>query len=67
MLNHAYSFERGLGQQPTYAYLYTQFKVQDETWRIDGKNNASLPCPNDNAGGLPAGTVYTKVGSIIII
>ena len=27
---------------------------------VDGINNPNLPCPEDNAGGLPAGTVYTK-------
>lgn len=63
-LNYAFNHERQFSQQPTYAYLYTQFKVQDETWRIDGLNNASLPCPRDNAGDadgkLPPGSVYTK-------
>ena len=59
-LNHAFNHERPAGQTPTYPYLYTQYKVQDETWRVDGVNNASLPCPTDNAGGLPAGSVYTK-------
>lgn len=60
-LNHAYSRERGVGVLPTYAYLYTQEKVQDETWRINGVNDPALPCPSDNSGNLPAGTVYTKV------
>ena len=27
---------------------------------MDGKNNASLLCPSDNAANLPAGFVYTK-------
>ena len=64
LLNHALNHERPAGQQPTYPYLYTQVKIQDETWRVDGRNNASLPCPRDNAGNadgqLPAGSVYTK-------
>ena len=64
VLNYAFNHERPTGQQPTYAYLYTQFKVQDETWRVDARNNESLPCPADNAGDadgqLPAGSVYTK-------
>ena len=43
-LNHGYNYERGHdSQQPTYAYLYTQDKIQDETWRVDGVNNPSLP------------------------
>lgn len=61
LLNRPFQFERGNDtQQPTYAYLDTQVKVQDETWRVDGVNNAALPCPDDNAGGLPAGYTYTK-------
>ena len=64
LLNFAHNFERPAGQQPTYDYLYTQEKVQDETWRVDARNNASLPCPADNAGDadgqLPAGSVYSK-------
>jgi rhamnogalacturonan endolyase len=61
LFTHAYNFERGHdSEQPTYAYLYTQYKVQDETWTVDGINNASLPCPDSNAGGLAPGTTYTK-------
>ena len=45
--------------QPTYAYLFNQQKLGDETWRVDGINNASLPCA-DNGGDLDAGMVYTK-------
>lgn len=61
LFTHAYNFERGHdSEQPTYAYLYTMPKIQDETWLVNGVNNASLPCPTSNAGGLPAGTVYTK-------
>ena len=64
LLNHAFNHERPPGQQPTYPYLYTQQKIQDETWRVDGINNASLPCPRDNAGDadgqLPAGSIYSK-------
>jgi rhamnogalacturonan endolyase len=60
ILDHAYNWERGGGQQPTYAYLATQTSVQDETWRVDGVNNPSLPSPASNSGNLPAGTVYTK-------
>ena len=60
ILDHAYNWERGKGQQPTYAYLATQQSVGDETWLIDGINNPNLPSPDSNAGGLPAGTVYSK-------
>jgi rhamnogalacturonan endolyase len=60
ILDHVYNWERGAGQQPTYAYLKTQQQVQDETWRIDGINNPGLPAPASNSGNLPSGTVYTK-------
>jgi rhamnogalacturonan endolyase len=60
IFDHAFNWERGGGQQPTYAYLATQQSVQDETWRIDGINNPALPSPNSNSGNLPPGTVYTK-------
>ncbi|MCH6468644.1 polysaccharide lyase family protein [Sinomonas terrae] len=60
LLDHAYNWERGAGQQPTYAYLATQQSVQDETWRVDGVNNPSLPSPESNSGHLPAGSVYSK-------
>ena len=42
------------------SYLFTQNKLQDETWQLDGKPNASLPCPLDNNGALPKDYVYTK-------
>ncbi|MCU1572679.1 MAG: hypothetical protein JWO93_761, partial [Micrococcaceae bacterium] len=60
LLDHAYNWERGAGQQPTYAYLATQQSLQDETWRVDGVNNPSLPSPDSNSGNLPAGSVYSK-------
>jgi rhamnogalacturonan endolyase len=60
IFDHAYNWERGGGQQPTYAYLATQQQVQDETWRVDGVNNPNLPSPTSNSGNLPPGTVYTK-------
>lgn len=60
IFDHVYNWERGAGQQPTYAYLETQQQVQDETWRIDGVNNPNLPAPASNSGNLPPGTVYTK-------
>ena len=60
LLDHAFDWERGTGQQPTSAYLNTQTKVQDETWTIDGQNNPSLPPPDSNSGNLPPGTTYTK-------
>jgi rhamnogalacturonan endolyase len=60
LLDHAFNWERGEGQQPTYAYLATQTPMGDETWRIDGVNNPSLPWPDSNSGNLPANTVYTK-------
>lgn len=60
IFDHAYNWERGGGSQPTYAYLATQTNIGDETWRIDGVNNPSLPFPESNSGNLPAGTVYTK-------
>lgn len=60
IFDHAFNWERGGGQQPTYAYLLTQTQVQDETWRIDGINNPNLPSPGSNSGNLAPGTVYTK-------
>lgn len=60
ILDHSYNWERGSGQQPTYAYLATQERVGDETWRVDGINNPALPSPDSNSGNLPPGTVYTK-------
>lgn len=60
IFDHAFNWERGGGQQPTYAYLLTQQQVQDETWRVDGVNNPGLPSPDSNSGNLPPGTVYTK-------
>ena len=60
ILDHAYNWERGAGQQPTYAYLATQSLVQDETWRVDGANNPNLPSPDSNSGNLPPGEVYSK-------
>jgi rhamnogalacturonan endolyase len=60
IFDHAYNWERGAGQQPTYAYLATQQVVQDETWRVDGINNPNLPSPDDNSGNLPPGSVYSK-------
>jgi rhamnogalacturonan endolyase len=60
IFDHAYNWERGKGQQPTYAYCATQQNLQDETWRVDGINNQSLPSPESNSGNLPPGSVYTK-------
>jgi rhamnogalacturonan endolyase len=60
VLDYTYTDERGLGQQPTYAYLELMPKVQDETWAVNGSNAPSLPFPNSNGGNLPAGYVYTK-------
>jgi rhamnogalacturonan endolyase len=60
ILDHAFNWERGSGQQPTYAYLLTQRQVQDETWLVNGVNDPALPSPHSNSGNLPAGTVYTK-------
>jgi rhamnogalacturonan endolyase len=60
ILDHAYNWERGGGQQPTYAYLANQVRVGDETWQIDGVNDPNLPSPESNSGNLPPGTVYTK-------
>lgn len=60
ILDHAYNWERGAGQQPTYAYLATQQSLQDETWKVDGVNNPGLPSPDSNSGNLPAGSVYSK-------
>ncbi|MFI6345986.1 polysaccharide lyase family protein [Streptomyces sp. NPDC050560] len=60
VLDHCFNWERGKGQQPTYAYLATQEPLSDETWRIDGVDNPDLPSPENNAGGLAPGTVYTK-------
>ena len=60
ILDHSYNWERGAGQQPTYAYLATQQTVQDETWRVDGINNPNLPSPDSNSGNLLPGSVYSK-------
>ncbi len=60
ILDHAFNWERGGGQQPTYAYLATQTNLSDETWLIDGVNNPALPSPDSNSGNLAPGTVYTK-------
>jgi rhamnogalacturonan endolyase len=69
LLDHVFNWERGgveapgtalNDQQPTYAYLNTQTKIQDETWQIDGINNPGLAPPDSNAGNLPAGLTYTK-------
>lgn len=60
ILDHCYNWERGKGQQPTYAYLALQERVGDETWRVDGVNNPDLPSPANNAGGTKPGDVYTK-------
>ena len=60
LLDHAYNWERGAGQQPTYAYLATQQSLQDETWRVDGVNNPNLPSPGSNSGNVAAGSVYSK-------
>ncbi|GHJ41551.1 polysaccharide lyase family protein [Streptomyces sp. TS71-3] len=60
VFDHAFNWERGKGQQPTYAYLATQKSIQDETWEVDGVNNPDLPSPENNAGGLKPGEVYTK-------
>lgn len=60
IFDHCYNWERGKGQQPTYAYLATQQSVGDETWLVDGVDNPGLPSPSSNAGGTKAGDVYTK-------
>ncbi|MFI6762856.1 polysaccharide lyase family protein [Micromonospora sp. NPDC050417] len=60
ILDHAFNWERGKGQQPTYAYLETQVPTQDEARRVDGVNNPDLPSPESNSGNLPAGSVYSK-------
>ncbi|WP_270888998.1 polysaccharide lyase family protein [Pedococcus sp. 5OH_020] len=60
LLDHAYNWERGAGQQPTYAYLATQEPIQDETWRVDGANNPDLPSPHSNSGNLAPGSIYSK-------
>ncbi len=60
IFDHSFNWERGGGQQPTYAYLATQQSVQDETWLVDGVNNPNLPSPTSNSGNLAPGTVYTK-------
>lgn len=60
VFDHAFNWERGKGQQPTYAYLATQQNLSDETWQVDGVNNPDLPSPESNAGGLKPGEVYTK-------
>ncbi|WP_377267109.1 polysaccharide lyase family protein [Peterkaempfera sp. SMS 1(5)a] len=60
VFDHCYNWERGKGQQPTYAYLATQTSVQDETWQVDGVNNPALPSPGSNSANLAPGTVYSK-------
>ena len=60
LLDHTYTTERGMGQQPTYAYLMTQDKISDETWRVNGSNAPGLPFPSSNGANLPRGYAYTK-------
>jgi rhamnogalacturonan endolyase len=60
IFDHCFNWERGAGRQPTYQYLSTQVKLQDETWRVDGVDNPALPSPESNSGGLPAGYAYSK-------
>ncbi|GHJ41553.1 polysaccharide lyase family protein [Streptomyces sp. TS71-3] len=60
VFDHSFNWERGSGQQPTYDYLNTQVKLQDETWRVDGVNNKDLAAPDSNSGNLPPGTAYSK-------
>ncbi|MBO0798481.1 MAG: hypothetical protein J2P31_06630, partial [Blastocatellia bacterium] len=69
LLDHVFNWERGSpdapgtalnGQQPTYAYLATQTRIQDETWQIDGINNPDFPPPDSNSGNLLPGLTYTK-------
>ena len=60
IFDHSYNWERGKGQQPTYAYCATQTNVQDETWIVDGVNNPALPSPTSNSGNLRPGSIYTK-------
>jgi rhamnogalacturonan endolyase len=60
IFDHCFNWERGTGRQPTYQYLNTQLKLQDETWRVDGVNNPDLPAPDSNSGNLPPGYAYSK-------
>lgn len=50
VLDHTYTDERGVGQQPTYAYLELMQKVGDETWVVNGSNAPALPWPESNGG-----------------
>ena len=61
IFDHAYNHERGHdSMEPSYAYLDTQDKLADETWRVDGKLNPALPCPLSNSANYTPGKVYTK-------
>ncbi|HEX2856361.1 MAG TPA: polysaccharide lyase family protein [Propionibacteriaceae bacterium] len=60
IFDHTYNVERGIGRQPTYAYLKTQTRIQDETWQVNGVNDPNLPYPTTNAGGLKPGDIYSK-------
>ena len=66
VLDHCYNDERGVGQQPTYAYLEActdetpSCKVGDETFILNGSNAPNLPWPESNSGNYPAGYVYSK-------
>jgi len=53
IFDHAFNWERGGGQQPTYRYLQSLSVTGnrgDETWQVPAGNDANLP----------AGTIYTK-------
>ena len=46
LLDHSYNWERGSGQQPTYAYLANQLKLGDETCKTisSTRSNPLLRC-----------------------
>ena len=63
VLDHAFSDERGAGQQPTSAYLALMPAppapgAAGLAWMTNGSNAPGLPFPGSNGGNLPAG-VYS--------
>ena len=63
-LNHIFNVARGIAIHPTGEYLGTVEGVQDSTWRVDGVNNPSLACPNDNSGNIYPNEVYNPNGYV---
>ena len=69
VLDHAFSDERGLGQQPTSAFLALMPPAgapAQQAWTVNGSNAPALPVPGSNGGGLPAGYVYSDLSHAVV-